>query len=461
MATIRKRKLRNGQIVYDIQVYVNGKLKCKSWRQSPTITDKRQAEREVERFANNFEFQERNKLTDFKDKTTFKEFANEWLEDFKRKNSLTSYCRNKRIIQDVNRFIGDKPLTQIQPIHIKSILNYLNDKKVITKTAIIRKPLDDIIKDKKIRQISKDCGFSFTTFLFARKGCPIQWQNAERLAKTLNINIKEYFDVIKNERPYSKGSKDIYKRVINAILNKAVMLELIPNNPAKKVFTKGAISGYDKEKEILTLSETEQFENALLNIHEDNKLREKAAIGLLFYCAMRLGEVAGLEWKDIDFQKHIISIQRSTIYVGSQFGTITKEPKSKTSIRKVPIPTKLYDILQEYQVWYNNERQKLGDVWQDTDRVIPRWNGAIITPSTIRLWLDKLLAENGIRRVSPHSLRHTNITIQLRNGIPPKAVAKIVGHSDPSVTINVYSHYLEEDEQDYVALFDNLFKKKA
>ena len=72
-----------------------------------------------------------------------------------------------------------------------------------------------------------------------------------------------------------------------------------------------------------------------------------------------------------------------------------------------------------------------------------------------------MLNKNGIRIVSPHSLRHTNITIQLRNKIPPKAVARFAGHSDASVTLNIYSHFLEKDEDEYVNLFDNLFKKKV
>ena len=121
----------------------------------------------------------------------------------------------------------------------------------------------------------------------------------------------------------------------------------------------------------------------------------------------------------------------------------------------------MLDILKEYKVWYDNEKQRLGDYWHDNDKVIPRQNGDTITPGTMRLWLNKLLKQNGIRLVSPHSLRHTNITIQLRNKIPPKAVAKFVGHTDPAVTLNVYSHFLQEDEDEIVNVFDNLFRKKA
>lgn len=238
MATLRRRELKTGQTVFDIQVYVNGKLKNTSWRQPKNITDKREATRMAQAFANDFEISQRNNQFEFDERTTFSEYADEWLKDCLRNNSPTSYIRNRQIIKDTNRFIGDIPLTKLRPIHIKRVLDYLNDRVITTRTARLKKPLDNVIKDKKIRQISKDSGFSFTTFLFARRNCPIQWQNAKKLAKTLNINVREYFDEIVSTRPYSKSSKEKYKRVINAILNRAVQYELIPSNPAKKYLQK-------------------------------------------------------------------------------------------------------------------------------------------------------------------------------------------------------------------------------
>lgn len=461
MATISERKLKNGQQVFDVQVYVNGKLKSASWRRPKEITDNREAKRLATKFACEFEERIRNQQTDFGGKTTFAEYAAEWLKDCFRNNSLTSYSRNKEIIKDVNRFIGDIPLVMLKPTHVKKVLDYLNDRTITTETAILKKPLDEIIKGRNIRQISVDAGFSFTTFLFVRRKYPILWSNALKLAKTLNINASEYFEKVVKTRPFSKGSKEKYKRVINAILNRAVQLELIKSNPAKKVFVKNAISGEEKEKDILSLAETEQFENALLSITEKSKLREKAAIALLFYMAMRLGEVAGLEWKDIDFEKGTISIKRSAIYINHEFSLIEKPPKTKTSKRTIKMPKVMQAILEEYKVWYDEQKKMLDDLWVNTDKVIARWNGETITPQTMRQWLHNLLNKNGIRIVSPHSLRHTNITIQLRNKIPPKAVARFAGHSDASVTLNVYSHFLEEDEDEYVNLFDNLFKKKA
>ena len=80
MATLRRRELKTGQTVFDIQVYVNGKLKNTSWRQPKNITDKREATRMAQAFANDFEISQRNNQFEFDGRTTFSEYADEWLK---------------------------------------------------------------------------------------------------------------------------------------------------------------------------------------------------------------------------------------------------------------------------------------------------------------------------------------------------------------------------------------------
>lgn len=459
MATIIKRKLKNGQQVCDVQIYVNGKLKSKVWKRPPEITNK-EADLMLKKFAIEFEESCRYNQIENIETMTFSEASERWLELGSETKAKSYYARSKDILKDVNRLIGNIPLKQLCPRHLEKVLHYLNTKKVVSNLAVLKRPLDDVLKDRKIRQISAKCGFSFTTFLYARKGVNILWSNAEKIAKELNIDVNKYFDKIENERPYSKGSKDKYRRTINAVLNYAIDIDVIERNPAKKVFKKNSITGEEKEKVILTLQETEKLQYALMQQYNGEELKHIASIGLLYFMAMRLGEVAGLEWKDIDFDKNTIFIQRSSTYINKEFGIQTKNPKTKTSMRKIRMPNSMAKILKEYKLWYDEEKQRLKSIWEDSDRVITQWNGKPIFPGTIAQWLNRFLLNNDLKKVSPHSLRHTNITIQLRNKIPPKAVARFVGHSDPSVTLNVYSHFLEEDEDDFVDLFDNLIKDK-
>ena len=160
---------------------------------------------------------------------------------------------------------------------------------------------------------------------------------------------------------------------------------------------------------------------------------------------LRVGELSGLEWKDIDFDNHTMFIQRSTCFL-PKYGECTNSPKTKNSKRKLNIPDHLYDMLVEYKKEYDFEKAKLGDAWNDRDRIICRWNGLPTDTGTFSNWLTEILVKNGIRKVTPHSLRHTCITTLLRKQIAPQIVSKWAGHSSTSVTLNTYAHFLPEDK---------------
>lgn len=83
---------------------------------------------------------------------------------------------------------------------------------------------------------------------------------------------------------------------------------------------------------------------------------------------LRRGELAGLEWKDINFQNKTMTIQRSVQDIVG-FGLITKDPKTENSKRTISMPDKLIAYLKEYKVWWDNKKYYLGDRWKDTDRL--------------------------------------------------------------------------------------------
>ena len=117
--------------------------------------------------------------------------------------------------------------------------------------------------------------------------------------------------------------------------------------------------------------------------------------------------------------------------------------------------------MQEYKAWYDQERIGWGDKWVDSDRLFIRENGDACNPTSPGKRLAEILLSNGMRKVSPHSLRHTNITILLRNGVSAKIVAKWAGHANPAVTLSTYAHFLDEDENVSADCIDNIFSKKA
>ena len=113
-----------------------------------------------------------------------------------------------------------------------------------------------------------------------------------------------------------------------------------------------------------------------------NDVKYKVAVLLDIFIGARLGELAGLEWSDIDLKNGIISINKSSQYLSDK-GIFTKSPKTESSIREVAIPDFIVSLLEEYKLWYEEQKSIVGDFWHDSDRLFVQVDGKPITPSTI------------------------------------------------------------------------------
>lgn len=150
-------------------------------------------------------------------------------------------------------------MKEIQPLDIQDVLDYLNSKKIRKETAILKKSLDEIIKHTNVDKLCRENNFSTCTIFCAKKGNLIQWINAIKICNALKLNVNEYFIKKVEERPYSKGSKLQYRKVLNAIFNFAIETDLIDKNPCKFVLKPSNLSGEIKEKDILSLEETKNY----------------------------------------------------------------------------------------------------------------------------------------------------------------------------------------------------------
>ena len=155
---------------------------------------------------------------------------------------------------------------------------------------------------------------------------------------------------------------------------------------------------------------------------------------ILLLTGMRRGELCGLEWDDIDFDEETITICRSVVTVATM-GAITKDPKTESSKRVIGISDHLIGVLREYKEWYDNYREALGDRWVNSNRVFIKENGEGLYPSTVEQWVHKICKAARLPNRTVHSLRHTNITMQIAAGVPLVTVAGRVGHARTSTTI--------------------------
>jgi integrase len=244
-----------------------------------------------------------------------------------------------------------------------------------------------------------------------------------------------------------------HHRLISKILSTAVKWLIIENNVASRADPPKPV-----HHEVESLDEVEVREMFCLLAAEP--IQYRTMIMLLVYTGMRRGELAGLEWKDVDFDKKQISVVRSSQYIGNK-QLIAKEPKTHSGHRKITIGVGVCTLLQEYKRWQSENRLKLGDQWANTDRLFTQWNGAPIYPDTISAWFTDFIHRKGLRKVSLHSLRHTHATLLISEGTDIRTVSSRLGHAQTSTTLNIYAHALKSKDAEAAERLDNLLVKSS
>ena len=241
----------------------------------------------------------------------------------------------------------------------------------------------------------------------------------------------------KIKKPLSGKTILEHHRLLRAMLHKAVYWQLIVANPAERVqppkARKPKRRSYDDEQTKILL------ENLELLPSEDTKY--KVAIILTVFTGVRLGELMGLEWQDVDFKNGIISINRSSQYL-ADMGVFTKVPKTESSIREIAIPEFIISLLEEYKLWYEEQKSIYGELWMNSDRLFVQADGKPMHPSTISKWFVKYVGQIGLPVINFHGLRHTNASLLVAQNIDIAVISARLGHAQISTTLDFYVHPL-------------------
>ena len=125
------------------------------------------------------------------------------------------------------------------------------------------------------------------------------------------------------------------------------------------------------------------------------------------------------------------------------------------------MPETLIQALKEYKTFWLDLRQQCGDYIKTSDRLFTSERGNTIHPEMMLYWLNKVLNAAHIEHHTLHSLRHTNITMQIAAGVPITTVSARAGHSKASTTSDIYSHFLQSSDKQAADVIDNIFKHKS
>lgn len=192
------------------------------------------------------------------------------------------------------------------------------------------------------------------------------------------------------------------------------------------------------ERKRKTTIYTEKQFNRLIE-YANNDL-ERAIFFTLFLSGLRMGELRGLKWKDIDFDNRTIDVKRqlTSKITGSPSLTIT--PKSDSSIRSVHIPNVLYVELKKW-----NDSRRLKKKYNKNWQVFGDYG--TVHENTIRRYLRKAAVRAELPHVTPHNLRHSYVTLLYQKGVAPEVIKEQLGHSSIQVTLDIYNHITSSQKQ--------------
>ncbi len=187
-------------------------------------------------------------------------------------------------------------------------------------------------------------------------------------------------------------------------------------------------------------------------------------IGPMIYLAvktgMRQGELFALMWDDIDDHNRQIHVQRNLHRVNRNGKTIYEfcTPKTATSCRTITVGEKTIEVLKMQHQAIELNKALAGKKWKEMDLVFPTSVGTPQNPSNINKQFHDLLESAGLKRIRFHDMRHIAASIMLTHGVPIMTVSHILGHSQPSTTLNMYGHHFNAINVQTAVMMDDIFE---
>jgi integrase len=186
--------------------------------------------------------------------------------------------------------------------------------------------------------------------------------------------------------------------------------------------------------------------------------RNEALYVVALHTGLQQGELLGIKWADVDLTGRRLSVCRALKVTkhGLNFGP----PRNKASRGSVPLSKTAVTILRAHRTRQNEERLRLGDLWQDHDLVFPNRVGKPLDHNNLYYREYKPLLQSaglGDEGFTFHSLRHTFATVLFNQRKRPKIIQFLLGHSSITQTMDTYSHLLDDVDDDEIGGLDEAF----
>lgn len=282
-----------------------------------------------------------------------------------------------------------------------------------------------------------------------------------RVSQLKKSDVKRFYNMLADERALKVSTIDSIHTVLHQVLDMAVDDAYLRNNPSDNVLKElKQAHNFDTEKrKALTVAEQELFLGFLRRNHQYNHWYPIFAV--MVGTGLRVGEVTGLRWCDIDLKENLIDVNHTLVYYnhaenGCYFNINT--PKTKAGVRNVPMLEFVKQaFIEERKYQMANGIRCSVKIDGYTDFIFVNRFGAAQHQGTLNKALrriirdcnDEVLERNEenpvlLPRFSCHSLRHTFTTRMCEAGVNIKVIQDALGHSDISTTLNIYADVTKE-----------------
>lgn len=305
----------------------------------------------------------------------------------------------------------------------------------------------------------------------------------EKTYSNYEINVRLHVLPKIGDMPICDVSSDHLQLVLNAMKGKSRSNVEKVRYTLSQIFERASIK-YNIKNPALKLSmpkladETERY--ILTDEEQDFFVKtakeHRAGVYALFMlcCGLRKQEVIPLEASDIDFEKQEISITKAIRYIKEK--PELKKPKTRNSIRTIPIPNVLFDMLQKYKgkdgllfippqskkyKYYKHEQaDRLFDSFlraMDIKAGAELYRNKIINPKIAHRFTETDDGERFIYKITPHTLRHTYATNLYKYGVDLKTAQLLLGHADIKTTANIYTHEDKKKKREAAIALKNIY----
>ncbi len=451
MATIKKQgngykiTVSNGYDQYGRQKRIHT-----TWIPEPGMTT-RQIEKEVHRQAVLFEESVKYGKSTVDGNIRLDAFFKIYMQDYARLYLKSQTAANyERHMQDILTGIGHIRLKDLRPAHIAALYRNLQETGIRKRTTAVCK-IDlrawMVANETNVSAFGREYGISRGALKKSVDRQPISTDNAKKIAAGMQMPTEKVFEIVHDMTPLDAGTINTYHRALSAVLGQAVKWGYIASNPASGADLP-SISG--KRAQYLDDCDARK----LLLLLQDEPIKWRAAISFDLMSGLRRSELLGLRWCDVDLAEQKLFVRQTWNYVPS-LGCYADTPKNRTSERPLRISKTAVNILLEYKLWQDRQRELLGDAWVDKDgRIFTQDDGRPMFPDSITKRIKKIVAENGLPNVHTHSLRHTYASLLIADRIPLVVVSHNLGHAQVSTTNNIYSHVISSAEAAADQTFD-------